>query len=302
MCPTESEKGWRTSCLPFPGDHGQPQSPHSAPPLPLVPARGAALCFSTQMPRLDHPTRAAQLMPRAAAARHMDRRGGQRMERASSARLSPGARSCTPAQAGDKTSALITAEQEFDPVPEPFGLQSSPFLILPPAQPRGMQSRTALAGATDKGCFARPSSKAEVLLGHPQLPPQPPRPAGLSQLLTEGDGGDTGLLWQAPVPPQEPQLCFSSTETTRNRRGSRRGGFPKGAGGKKGFPLPPVGFTHPLGSPAPAASLGPATKSAEGARQGQSCFQLVHKCIDGDPMDGVVLAFWLISPHTGGGS
>lgn len=132
MCPTESEKGWRTSCLPFPGDHGQPQSPHSAPPLPLVPARGAALCFSTQMPRLDHPTRAAQLMPRAAAARHMDRRGGQRMERASSARLSPGARSCTPAQAGDKTSALITAEQEFDPVPEPFGLQSSPLPHPPP--------------------------------------------------------------------------------------------------------------------------------------------------------------------------
>lgn len=45
----------------------------------------------------------------------------------------------------------------------------------PPSTIRQMQSRMALAAATAKGCFARPSSKAEVLLGHPQLPPQPPR-------------------------------------------------------------------------------------------------------------------------------
>lgn len=91
------------------------------------------------------------------------------------AELSPGTSSCTPAQAGDKASAHLTAEQEFDPAPEPSGLQSSPSLILPPAQPREMQSRMALAATTAKGCFARPSSKAEVLLGHPQLPHQPPQ-------------------------------------------------------------------------------------------------------------------------------
>lgn len=165
-----------------------------------------------------------------------------------------------------------------------------------------MQSRMALATATAKGCFARLSStpaKQRCCWDTHSSLPSPPRPAGLSQLLAEGDGGDTGLLWQAPVPPQEPQPCFSSTETTRNRQGSRRGGFPNGAGEKKGFPLPPVGFTHPLGSPAPAAGLGPATKSTEGARQRQSCFQHVHKCIDRDPMEGVVLAFGLVSPHTG---
>lgn len=128
------------------------------------------LSFSPQKPGLDHPSHAAQLVLRAAAAGHTDSCGGQRMERASLAGLS----SCTPAQAGNKASAHLTAEQESDPVLEPLGLQSSPFLILPPAQPRGMQSRLALAAATARGCFARPPSKAEVLLEHPQLPPQPP--------------------------------------------------------------------------------------------------------------------------------
>lgn len=264
----------------------------------LVPARGAALCFSPQMPRLGHSSHAAELVLRAAAAGHMGRCAGQRMERASLAGLSPGTRPCIPTQAEDKASAHLTAEQEFDPVPEPSGLQSSLFLILPPAQPRGMQSRMALATATAKKCFAGPPAKQRCFWDTPSSLPSPSRPAGLSHLLTEGDGGDTGLLWQVPVPPQEPQSCFSSTETTRNRQDSRRGGFPKGAGQKKEFPFPPVGFTHHLGSPVPAAGLVPATKSAEGARRGQSCFELVHKCIDRDPTEGV-LAFCLISPHTG---
>lgn len=81
---------------------------------------------------------------------------------------------------------------------EPSGQQSSPFLILPPAQPRGMQSRMALAAATARGCFARPSSKAEVLLGHPQLPPQPPQASRTQPVLTEGDGEDTGLVCSSP--------------------------------------------------------------------------------------------------------
>lgn len=117
-------------CLLFSGDHGQPQSPHSAAPLPLVPTG----VFSPKMPRLDHLSHAAQLVPRAAAAGHTDRCDGQRMEKASLAGLSPGTSSYTPAQAGDKASAHLTAEREFNPVPEPSGLQSSPFLILPPAQ------------------------------------------------------------------------------------------------------------------------------------------------------------------------
>lgn len=159
MYPTASEKGWRTVCLPLPGTMESPKAPLCT---------SSALCFSLQMPRLHHPSHAAQLVLRAAAAGHMDSCGGQRMERASLAGLSQGpAPACQP-------SAHLTAEQEFDPVLEPSGLQSSPFLILPPAQPRGMQSRMALAAATARGCFARPSSKAEVLLGHPQ-PPQASR-------------------------------------------------------------------------------------------------------------------------------
>lgn len=85
--------------------------------------------------RLDHPSHAAELVLRAAAAGC--RCAGQRMERASLAGLNPGTSSCTPAQAGDKASAHLTAQQEFDPVPEPSGLQSSLFLILPPEQPKG---------------------------------------------------------------------------------------------------------------------------------------------------------------------
>lgn len=53
--------------------------------------------------------------------------------------------------------------------------------------------------------------------------------------------------------------------------------------GKERISAPSSGFHPPLSSPAPAAGLGPATDLGTGARQGQSCFELVHKCIDGDP-------------------
>lgn len=143
----------------IPRDHGEPQSPHSAPPQPLL---------SPQRPRLDHPSHAAQLVLRAAAAGHMARCGGQRMERASLAGLSPGTSSCMPAQCTPHSRARI------HPVLEPCGLQSSPFLILPPAQPRGMHSRMALAAVTARGCFARPSTKQRCCWDTPSSLPSPP--------------------------------------------------------------------------------------------------------------------------------
>lgn len=71
------------------------------------------------------------------------------------------------------------------------GSQGWPWLVPQP--------RDALPGspAKQRCCWDTPSSL-----------PSPPRLAGLSQLLTEGDGGDTGLLWQAPVPPPRASAVF----------------------------------------------------------------------------------------------
>lgn len=82
--------------------------------------------------RLDRPSHAAELVPRAAAAGCRSKDGEAILGWAQ-----PRDQLLHPAQAGDKAGAHLTAEQEFDPVPEPSGLQSSLFLILPPEQPKG---------------------------------------------------------------------------------------------------------------------------------------------------------------------
>lgn len=87
---------------------------------------------------------------------------------------------------GNEAIAVLAAEQEFDPVPGPFGLQSSPFLILPPAQPRGMQSRMALASATARGCFAGTPSKGRGTAETPPAPSPAPRAGGAQPAAAGG--------------------------------------------------------------------------------------------------------------------
>lgn len=139
--------------------------------------------------------------PSSAAAGCTDRRGGQRMESTSLAGLSPKARFCTPAQAGDEAIAVLAAQQEFDPVPGPFGLQSSPFLILSPAQPRGIGSGMALAGTTARGCFARTPSKGRGAAGTPSAPsPVPPGQQGSASCCQRVMGGTRGICGRHSSP------------------------------------------------------------------------------------------------------
>lgn len=133
------------------------------------------------------------------------------MESASLAGLVPGARCCTLDQAGDEAVAVLAAEHEFDPMPGPFGLQSFLPPHPPPSTTKGGCSQGWLWLVPRPGdALSGPPAKAGELLRPSQPPPEPPWAGGAQP---EGDGGDTGHLWQVPVPPQEPQLSFSSAET-----------------------------------------------------------------------------------------
>ena len=240
--------------LPSPGDRGQLRIPCSAPPLPPAPVPQQPPPLFPANAEAGSPLSCGQQrgsLPRASsssATGRTDRRGGRRMENASLAGLSPGARFCAPAQAGDEATAVLTAQQEFDPTPGPFGLQSSPFLILAtPAQPRGMWAGMALAGAMAAGCFAGTPSKGRGSAGTPPAPsPAPPDQRGSASCCWRVMEGTWGICGRRLFLPRSLSQVFPVQKLPGTGQAVGEEAFLVEKGGRKDFPLPGwPGWFHP---------------------------------------------------------
>lgn len=164
-------------------DQGDPQSPHSAPPQPLLfPTKAKAgsplSCSTAGAEGCSCWTHGQVWWPKDGEDILGWAQPRDQLLHASPVHTSQ--QSKNPPCAGAMWAAKL-------PLPHP-----------PPSTTKRDALKDGFGRCHSQGMLCQALHKAEVLLGHPQLPPQPPRPAGLSQLLTEGDGEDTGLVCSSP--------------------------------------------------------------------------------------------------------
>lgn len=99
---------------------------------------------------------------------------GQRMERPSLAGLNPGTSSCTQPRQGTRPVHTSQQSKNLTLCWSHLGCKA-PSSSSSPQNNQKDAVKDGFGHCHSQRMLCRPSSKAEVLLGHPQLPPQPPQ-------------------------------------------------------------------------------------------------------------------------------